>query len=92
MTNSFFLILVGHFLPFDPPNNLKNQSFEKITKVPEDIMILHLNTTNDDHMMYGSWDVEHDRQNSFVIFNYFLPFYPPNNPEIKILRKWKKCL
>ena len=49
----FFVILV-HFLAFDPPNNLKNQSFEKIKKTPEDIIILHLQSTNDDHMVYGS--------------------------------------
>ena len=41
-------------MPFDPPNNLKNQSFEKMGKKPEYIIILHLQTTNDDHLMYGS--------------------------------------
>ena len=51
MTEIF--VTLGHFLPFDPPNNLKSQSFEKILKRPEDIIILHLHTTNDDHMMYG---------------------------------------
>ena len=25
-------VILGHFLPFDPPNNLKNQSFEKTKK------------------------------------------------------------
>ena len=41
-------------MPFDPPNNPKNQNFEKNRKTPGDIIILHLCTTNDDHMMYGS--------------------------------------
>ena len=45
-----------HFLPFDPPNNPQNQNFEEIKKTPGDI-ILHLCTTNDDHMMYGSGDM-----------------------------------
>ena len=27
-----FFVILGHFLPFDPPNNLKNQSFEKMKK------------------------------------------------------------
>ena len=31
--------------------------------------------------MYGSWDIEHDGQNFFVILDHFLPFYPPNNPK-----------
>ena len=44
----------GPILPFDPPNNPKNQNFEKIKKGPGDIIILHLSTTNDNHMMYGS--------------------------------------
>ena len=44
----------GHFLPFDPPNNLKNQNFEKMIKTPGDIIISHLYNTHDDHMMYGS--------------------------------------
>ena len=50
---SFFVIL-GHFLPFDPPKNPKNQNFEKNKKKPGDIIILHLCTINDNHMMYGS--------------------------------------
>ena len=48
-----FFVILDHFLPFDPPNNLKNQSFEKMKKATEVIIILHLHTTNDDHM-YGS--------------------------------------
>ena len=47
-------IILGRFLPFDPPNNPKNQNFEKIKKTPGDIIILHLPTTNADHMMYSS--------------------------------------
>ena len=47
-----FFVILGHFLPFDPPNNPKNQNSEKIKKNPGNI-ILHLCTTNDDHM-YGS--------------------------------------
>ena len=47
-------VILGHFLPFDPPNNLKNQNFENMKQLSEDIIILHLHTINDDHMMYGS--------------------------------------
>ena len=86
---SFFVIL-GHVLTFDPPNNPKNQSFEK--KTPGDISILHLCNTNDDHMMYGSWDTERDRQNFFSFWTIFWTFMPlPLTTErIKILKKWKK--
>ena len=49
-----FFVILGYFLHFDPPNNPKNQSFEKTKKTPGYIIILHMCTTNDDHMMYGS--------------------------------------
>ena len=53
----------GPFLPFYPSNNLKNQKFEKMKNTPKDIIILHTCTINDNHMMYGSWDMKCDRQN-----------------------------
>ena len=72
------LVIIGHFLlfyhsPLPPPKNLKNQNFEKMSKSGD--IILHMCTTNDDHMMYGSWDMEHDRQNflSFIFLDHFLP-------------------
>ena len=40
----FFIL--GHFFPFRPPPpqpyNPENQNFEKMKKVPEDIIILHV--------------------------------------------------
>ena len=50
-------------LPFYPPNNPKNQNFEKMKKAPGDITILHMFTINDNHIMYRSWDTECDVQN-----------------------------
>ena len=38
-------------------------------------------------MMYGPWLSEF-----FVILDYFLPFYPPNNPENQNFEKMKKSL
>ena len=40
-------------------------------------------------MMYGSWNMEHNRQD-FSHFAPFLPFYPPNKPENQKLKKKKK--
>ena len=40
-------------------------------KKPWDIIILHLHTTNDDHIMYGSWDTDHDRQKNVCHFRLF---------------------
>ena len=53
MTDRIFVIL-DHFLPFYPPNNPKNQNFDKIKKLPTDTIILQMCTINDNHMMYGS--------------------------------------
>ena len=63
--------------------NGKNNKNDK----PGDIIIWHLCTTNDD-MMYGSWNMEHNRQD-FSHFAPFLPFYPPNKPENQKLKKKK---
>ena len=43
----------GLFFALLPPNSPKNQNFEKLTKTPGDIIILHMCTQNYDHMMYG---------------------------------------
>ena len=56
-------VILGHFLLFDPPNNLKNQNFEKMKHTPGDIIILHLRTKSNNHMIYDSWDMERKRQN-----------------------------
>ena len=85
-----FLSFWTVFLPFYLPNNLKNQNFEKLKKPPEDIIILHMCTINDNQMMYGSWDIEHDRKTFFVILNHSLPFYPSNNPKYQNFEKLKK--
>ena len=47
-------VILGHFLPFYPTNNPKNQNFEKMKKIPGDIIILHKCTKNHDHMLYWS--------------------------------------
>ena len=46
-------VILGYFLPFQPPDNPKNQNFEKMKKMLGDI-ILQMFTTSDNHMMYGS--------------------------------------
>ena len=85
-----FFVILDRFLPLYPPNNPKNQNFENMKKNPGDIIILHLCTINDNHMMYGFWDKKLDRQNFFIFLDHFLPFYPPNNPKNKNFEKMKK--
>ena len=72
-------------------------------KLLGDIIILHMRIINENLMMYDSWDMEYDRQNSFSFWNIFCTFtppaphpHPPSPPltaqRIKILKKWKKTL
>ena len=53
MTELF--VILDYFLPFSPANNLENQNFEKKKKkkTPRDIIILHVCTINENHMMYS---------------------------------------
>ena len=61
--------------------------FKKMKKkMPENI-----STTNDDQMMYDSWDMEYHRQNFLSFRTIFCPFTPLTTQKIKILKKWK-CL
>ena len=76
----------GPFLPFEPPNNPKNQNFENIKQTSGDIIILHLCTTNDNHMLYGSWDIEQDRQNFLSFWTIFCPFTLLTTWKIKTLK------
>ena len=89
-TSSF--VILGHFLSFNPAHNLENQHFEKIEKRPRDIIVLHVSTINENHMMYGSWDMEPDKQNFMSFFAIFCPFTPQTIQKIKILKKLKTYL
>ena len=60
-------------------------------KIPEDIIILHMFTKNDIHMMYGSWDMVRDRQNFWQFWVILCPFTSLTTQKIKISKKWKKC-
>ena len=52
------LVIMGHFLPFYPTINLKNQNFEKMKKSIWRYHHLDLYTKNHDQMMYASRDKE----------------------------------
>ena len=87
----FFIL--GHFLPFYSPTSPENQNFEKILKMPRDIIILHMCTKHYDQMMYGSWDMVRDRCNSYFSFwAIFCPFTSLTAQKIKIFKKWKKLM
>ena len=46
----------GPFFALLHPIITPNHNFEKMKKSPGEIIILHMCTINDNHMMYGSWD------------------------------------
>ena len=87
-----FFVNLDHFLHFYPTNNPKNQNSEKMKKPLGNIIILHLCTINDNHMMYGSWDIKRDGQNFLSLWTIFYTFTLLTNQKIKILKKRKSHL
>ena len=63
---------------------------EKKQKTPGEIILLHMCTINQDHMIYGSWDIKNKGQSFFLILGPFLPFDPHNNPKNQYFEKIKK--
>ena len=82
-------VILGHFLPFQPPDNLENQNFkiEKNTWRYYHFTHLHHKWQSYDvwFLRYGAWQTEF-----FVILEHFLPFYPPNNPKNQNFKKMKQ--
>ena len=83
-----FFVILDHFLPFHPPNNTKNQNFEKMKKKKHLVILSFYTccTTNDNYMTYGSWDMEHNR-----VFPHFGLFFalllpPLTTQKIKIFK------
>ena len=80
-----FFVILDHFLPFYPCNNLKNQNVEKMKKTPGDVIILPLCTTND-----KIWCMIAQQTEFFVISGHFMPFYPTHNPKNQHFGKMKQ--
>ena len=81
------------FLPFYPPNSPKYQNLKKkkkMKKKPRDIISLQKCTTNQDHMLYCSWDMARERCNCYFSFwGIFCPF-TPNSLKNQNFTKMKK--
>ena len=87
-SRQIFFIILGYFLSFYPTNTLKKQNYEKM-EMQLEMLSFHTcapQMTITLCMVPEIWSTTE----SFVIFNYFLPFYPPNNPEIQNFEKMKK--
>ena len=79
----------GPFFSLFTPNNPENQSFEKMNKTPGDITILHMCTINDNHLMYGSWDMDREDR-IFCDYGSFFALSPPYWPKNQNVEKIKK--
>ena len=81
-----FFVILWHFLPFQPPNNPKNQNFKSEKKIWRYFNFTHL------HHIWQSYDVwflrDGAQQTKFLVsLDNFLPFYPPMDPENQNFRK-----
>ena len=74
---------LGHFLLFYlPPNNLEYNNFEKNEKYAwRYYPFTHTCSINEDHMLYGSWNIRCNRHKSLTFWAIFLPFQPLDNLE-----------
>ena len=84
-----FFVFLDCFLPFYPTVNSENQNFEKMKKIPQNIIILKMCTINDSHMKYGSWDMECNGQNFLSFLIVFCLFTHPHNPKNQNFEKLK---
>ena len=75
------------FCPFSPLTTWKTKIL-RLKKTSRDIIIWHSCTINDNHMVYGSWDMERSRQTLWLFWALFCPFTPLWTQKIKILEKW----
>ena len=77
------------FCSFGPLLNPRIKIWKKCEKTPGYIILLHMCTINQDHMMHGSWDTKCNRHNLIVILGNFLPFYPPKSPKNENIKNEK---
>ena len=86
-----FLSFWNIFYPFTPLKTRKIKILrEQKEKLPWDIIVLYRCNINDNHMMYRSWDTEHDGQYFLPFWTIFCTFTSLTTRKIKILKKKKK--
>ena len=88
MWQTEIFVILGCFLPFQPPDNVENQNF-KIEKKIWRYYHFTICTTNDNHVMHDSWDKERDRHN-LSFWTVFCLFTSLWTQKINILKKWKQ--
>ena len=80
------------FCPFSPLTTWKMKILT-LKKTSGDIIILQICTRNDNHMIYGSWNMERNRHNFLSFWTVFCPLSTLWTQKIKTFKKkWKKYL
>ena len=85
-----FPVILGHFCPLTLLTTQKIKILKKWKKAPGDIIILHKCTINDNHMIYGPWDMKCTRQNFLSFWAIFCPFTPLTAWNMKTEKKTEK--
>ena len=81
-----FLSFWTIFCPFTTQLTPKLKIWKKCTKRPRNIILLHMCTINEDHVMYGSSDIRHKKQSFWSFWVIFCPLTPLTTWIIKILK------
>ena len=85
-----FFVILDRFLPFYPPMDPENQNFQKNGQ--NTWKYYHCTNINNNYMMYGSSDMECNRQNFLSFWTIFCPFTPNKSKSTQKTQKWKKHL
>ena len=80
-----FFLKLDHFLLFYQPNN-----FWKNVKKHLEILSFYMCTISENHVMYGSWDIECNRQNFLSLRTILCPVTPLTPQKIKNFEIMKK--
>ena len=83
-----FFVILDHFLPFYPPNNLKIKILKKWKNSSGDIIILYMHHKWQSHVWFLRYGVQ--QTEFFVILDSFLTFYPPKDQKNQNFKKEKK--
>ena len=83
-----FLRFWSIFFSFIPLMIPKMKTLKQWKKMPGDIILLHIRTINEDHVIYGH--IRCNRQNFLSFWAIFFHFHPPNDPENQTFEKLKK--
>ena len=88
--DTYFLSFWPIYCPFTPLLTTTIKIWRKCKKKPGDIILLHMCTINEDHMMHGSWDIRHPIQNFLSFWTIFCSFVSLTTQKLKNFEKKMK--